>query len=187
MRRSVLLILMVVTAACGRDSADVRFAEGPAGESVPGPVVSALPTPSESASAEPVPPTPASAASTPPTAAEPVAPGPATAQPEPTPTRSPDGPRELGQDEKAEIGRPYRYRLYTHCGIDTTWFDGRWWNAEPPQSDGNGNPPPNWDNPYQDGVIVLVSPDRLEFTADSGRRAGFVPRPQEQGAPPPCA
>lgn len=184
MRRSVLLILMVVTAACGRDSADVRFAEGPAGEAVPGSIVSAFPTPSPTASD-----TPSPEASTPPAVAQPATPRPMSPQPRPTPTPapSPSGPRELGQDEKAEIGRPYRYRLYTHCGIDTTWFDGRWWNAEPPQSDGNGNPPPNWDNPYQDGVIVLVSADRLEFTADSGRRADFVPRPQEQGAPPPCA
>lgn len=183
MRRSLLLVLLLVTTACGRDAADVRFAEGPGdGVVVPGSVVPVPPT-----ETEPTPAESASPASSPAVVAEPMTPGPSTPEPRPTPTPAPDGPREIGQDEDAEIGRPYRFNLYTHCGISTTWFDGRWWNADPPQSDGNANPPPGWGNPYQEGVIVLAAEDRLEFTGDQGQRADFSPRPAEQGAPPPCA
>jgi hypothetical protein len=185
MRRSLLLVLLLVTAACGRDAADVRFAEGPGGgEPAHGPVASAEPSPSATSPAEPAPARPETAPSVPPAAAEPATPGPST--PEPVPTASPDGPREIGQDEDARVGHPYRFNLYTHCGIETTWFDGRWWNAEPPQSDGNGNPPPGWGNPHQPGVVVLVTEDTLRFTGDEGQRADFVPRPQDQGSPPPC-
>lgn len=185
MRRSVLLVLVLTMAACGQDAADVHFADGPDGMATSAGVAPATETvlPSAApATAEPAP-----ATSAPATGAQPVTPGPAPATPEPTPSASPDGPRELGQDEDAEVGRPYRYNLYTHCGIATTWFDGRWWNAVPPQGDGHGNPPPEWGNPYQEGVIVLAAEDRLEFTGDQGQRASFRPRPQEQGAPPPCA
>lgn len=180
MRRSLLVVLVLVTAACGREATDVRFADD-RGDSVPGSVASGGPAPSATAAAatEPEPPAPSPAA-----VAEPAMPDPST--PEATATSSPDGPREIGQDEDAQIGRPYRVNLYTHCGIETTWFDGRWWNADPPQSDGNGNPPPGWGNPHQPGVIVLVTEDRLSFTGDEGQGAEFVPRPADQGAPPPC-
>lgn len=114
-------------------------------------------------------------------------PGPATPETIPPSPAPSDGPRELGADEHAKIGRPYRYTLYTHCGIVATWWNGGWWNADPELSDGSGNPPPGWGNPHQDGVMTQVSETRLEFTGDQGQRADFTPRPPDQGAPPPCA
>ena len=48
----------------------------------------------------------------------------------------------------AETGKPYSYTLYTHCGILSAYFDGRRWMADPMLTDGSGNPPPGWGNPF---------------------------------------
>lgn len=180
MRASALAMLLTLTAACGEPAATVALGPGETG--LPGGTATATaepgtgsPDPAPAASSEVVP------------HASPVEPAPATGAATPSPEPTPTGSRELGQDEDAEIGRPYRFSLYTHCGISTTWWNGAWWNAEPPQDDGSGNPPPQWGNPYQDGVMVQVSDTRLEFTGDQGQRAAFTPRPESEGAPPPCA
>ena len=50
------------------------------------------------------------------------------------------------------------YSLYTHCGITEALVSGTYFAADTPLSDGNGNPPAGWDNPYQQGSITLLSP-----------------------------
>src|SRR5712692_8365848 len=40
------------------------------------------------------------------------------------------------------------YRLYTHCGILYLDLNGTRYYADPPVSDGNGNPGPGWGNPF---------------------------------------
>ena len=60
------------------------------------------------------------------------------------------------------------FDLYTHCGINGALIEGRWWQADPPLDDGNGNPPAGWDNPYQHGTLAAVDEKTLLFTADSG-------------------
>jgi hypothetical protein len=60
------------------------------------------------------------------------------------------------------------YRLYTHCGIDWENVGGNWFEAQPPISDGHGNPPAGWGNPYQDGTITMLSPARAEFRDAAG-------------------
>jgi hypothetical protein len=73
-------------------------------------------------------------------------------------------------------GTGYAYVLETHCGILGAYFDGRLWVAAPPLSDGSGNPPRGWGNPFQRGTMRLTSPDQAEFRA--GRlRATFAPAP----------
>jgi hypothetical protein len=66
----------------------------------------------------------------------------------------------------ARAGRPYR--LYTHCGIEWTKIGGMFWRAEHPLSDGNGNPPPGWGNPYQAGTLELITPTTARFESPAG-------------------
>ena len=75
---------------------------------------------------------------------------------------------------KAEIGKEYPNELFFNCAL----FDGRFWLADPPLHDGNGNLLPEWENSTK-GVMVLVREDLAEFTAGSGQIAEFVPLPPE--------
>lgn len=63
-------------------------------------------------------------------------------------------------------GRPYA--LYTHCGIEWARIDGVFWQATRPLSDGNGNPPLGWGNPYQQGRLTLTSRTTAEFSSPAG-------------------
>jgi hypothetical protein len=62
-----------------------------------------------------------------------------------------------------------RYRLLTHCGIAWTSIAGTFWRAVHPLSDGHGNPPPGWGNPFQDGTLTLTG-----ATARFSSHAGTV-------------
>ena len=66
----------------------------------------------------------------------------------------------------AQAGTPYR--LYTHCGIKWASIDGRFWRAKHPLSDGSGNPPVGWGNPFQDGTVVLIGPTTARFDSPAG-------------------
>jgi hypothetical protein len=49
-----------------------------------------------------------------------------------------------------QIGVPYAFRLYTHCGPDwRTFFDGSYWDLASPVQPGLGDP-------YQDGAMTLL-------------------------------
>jgi hypothetical protein len=61
-----------------------------------------------------------------------------------------------------------RYELYTHCGIAWARIDGRWWRAQHPLSDGNGNPPAGWGNPFQDGTLTLTGKGTARFDSAAG-------------------
>lgn len=60
------------------------------------------------------------------------------------------------------------YRLYTHCGIEWTEINGTYWRTDNPLSDGHGNPPPGWGNPYQTGSLRSMSPAIAVFTSPAG-------------------
>ena len=60
--------------------------------------------------------------------------------------------------------KPVPYNLYTHCGIDYVQVGNRYYEATPPLSDGSGNPPPGWGNPYQPGILTVISPTQAVFT-----------------------
>jgi len=49
-------------------------------------------------------------------------------------------------------------------------FDGSFWDpiGPGPISDGSGNPPPGFDNPYDNGTIQLLTHDRAEYQSRSG-------------------
>ena len=88
------------------------------------------------------------------------------------------GPPEADRSVPATPGKDHSYVLYTHCGVRAAVFDkGRWWLANPPLDDGNGNPPPGWGNPFTRGVMVLAEEDLAVFTSESGQVVEFVPWP----------
>lgn len=60
------------------------------------------------------------------------------------------------------------YLLYTHCGIKWAKIRGRFWRAERPLSDGEGNPPAGWGNPFQAGTLTFRSRTVAEFTSRAG-------------------
>jgi hypothetical protein len=84
---------------------------------------------------------------------------------------------------RASVSPAVPYLLYTHCGIDWTRVDGRWYRASPPLSDGSGNPPSGWGNPDQQGTIQMVSGTEAEFTDSAGHHVRFV---RQQGASGPA-
>jgi hypothetical protein len=70
------------------------------------------------------------------------------------------------------------YNLYTHCGISWVRVGDKYYTAVRPLSDGSGNPPSGWANPYQAGTITLVSPAEVVFTDKAGHRVVFTARQQ---------
>lgn len=69
------------------------------------------------------------------------------------------------------------YQLYTHCGVSEARIDGRYYKATRPLSDGSGNPPAGWGNPYQAGTMTMVSAKQAVFTDKAGHRVVFELRP----------
>ena len=92
----------------------------------------------------------------------------------PTPSRAPSTPA-------AGARSSYPYALYTHCGITEANIAGRWYAADTPLSDGNGNPPPGWGNPYQPGIITIRSATQADFTDGAGHHVAFTLRPGATG------
>jgi hypothetical protein len=70
-------------------------------------------------------------------------------------------------------GSPQPYRLYTHCGIDEARIGHRYFEAVRPLTDGAGNPPPGWGNPYQPGTMTLLSPAMAVFRDHARHRVLF--------------
>lgn len=67
---------------------------------------------------------------------------------------------------RAPAGRPYQ--LYTHCGIEWAKIDGTFWRAKQPLSDGSGNPPAGWGNPFENGTLVFLTPTTAKFHSLAG-------------------
>lgn len=74
------------------------------------------------------------------------------------------------------------YDLYTHCGIKWARIHGKYWRAEKPLSDGQGNPPAGWGNPYQAGTLSFPSRNIAVFAS----RAGEVTFRRTNRTNPPC-
>jgi len=80
----------------------------------------------------------------------------------PTPAH---GLRLQARSRHVATGRPYPFRLYTHCGVDfSTDFDGSFWDlADAAWAGSYGNPPSAIGNPFQDGTMTLVDHDHARF------------------------
>lgn len=88
----------------------------------------------------------------------------------------PDGPGDVVVETTIGVGETVDFSLYTHCGVESTVFNGRTWNAVQPlySSPERLGPPAGWDDPYQDGRLTLESPDRAVFAA-VGERVVLTP------------
>jgi len=75
----------------------------------------------------------------------------------------------------ARSARPYQ--LLTHCGIDEARIGSRYFEAVHPLSDGHGNPPAGWGNPFQQGTMTLLSPTSALFRDHAGHHVRFRLRP----------
>lgn len=80
-----------------------------------------------------------------------------------------------GAAERATRSVPYR--LLTHCGIDEARIGSTYYVANHPLSDGQGNPPPGWGNPFQAGTMTLPRPGVAVFRDARGHRVRFHARP----------
>ncbi|UZN02801.1 hypothetical protein [Cellulomonas sp. S1-8] len=74
----------------------------------------------------------------------------------------------------AEASPAVPFELLTHCGVhELNTDDERFFErVDGPLTDGNGNPPPGWGNPFQSGQLVIVD-DSAVFTDDVGHREEF--------------
>ena len=73
-------------------------------------------------------------------------------------------------------GQPYS--LYTHCGVYEAKIGDVYYEAEQPLDDGQGNPPPGWGNPYQQGTITVDSATVAIFRDGLGHVVRFRARPR---------
>jgi hypothetical protein len=96
-------------------------------------------------------------------------------------------PAEPSARAAAAAGAAQPYQLYTHCGIDEARLGNRFFEAVHPLSDGQGNPPPGWGNPYQQGTVTLLSPTRAVFRDNAGHKVQFRLRPGATGFKRVCA
>ncbi len=95
-------------------------------------------------------------------------------------------PREQNRqaDTAPRVGESVKFFLYTHCGVESARIGGRWWLAVNPLYGEGGegvNPPAGWDNPHQEGTLLMQSPNRAVFQA-KGTDVVFVPAPDDQPA-----
>ena len=86
------------------------------------------------------------------------------------------GPSRVGEQTSVRVGETVDFSMYTHCGVESTNFNGRVWNAVQPlySSPEKLGPPSGWDDPYQDGRLTLESRDRAVFAA-VGERVVLTP------------
>lgn len=80
------------------------------------------------------------------------------------------GAADSANSPAAVAGVDYPISIYTHCGLDRSRidFDGSFWDPVGETSDGQGNPPAGYDNPYDRGTIRLLPDGTSEFTSSQG-------------------
>jgi hypothetical protein len=81
------------------------------------------------------------------------------------------------------VGSHWTYEIYTHCGIQWIYLDGRFWRPDPVMPD--FNPPEGWGNPVDEGVLTLEDAERALYLSQGGDQVVFVPAPAEY-EPPLC-
>jgi hypothetical protein len=80
------------------------------------------------------------------------------------------------------VGSEWTYDVYTHCGVEFIYLDGRFWLTEPL---GELAAPAGWGEPLDHGVITLEAPNRAVYLSASGDQIEFEPAPADF-EPPLC-
>jgi hypothetical protein len=80
----------------------------------------------------------------------------------------PSAPHRVADRIRTVVDGSSQYSFYTHCGIEWTLINGHYWHADQPLSDGNGNPPPGWGNPFQVGTLTVIDQATAEFESSAG-------------------
>jgi hypothetical protein len=70
------------------------------------------------------------------------------------------------------VGSHWTFEIYTHCGVEWIYLDGRFWLTDPL---GNLNAPAGWGNPTDAGVVTLAASDRAEYLSQGGDQVTFTP------------
>ena len=79
-----------------------------------------------------------------------------------------------GPSVSVRVGSSSPYSLYTHCGVLSATINGQVFYAAPALTDGQGNPPPGWGNPYDAGELTVQSTTTIDFHDASGHTAQFT-------------
>ena len=93
---------------------------------------------------------------------------------EPTRTAAPDvrsthlAGQQVVRPQEPRAADGGAYHLLTHCGIEWAKIRGTFWHTEP-ISDGNGNPPRGWRNPFQSGRLTFRTATTAIFTSAAGQ------------------
>ena len=80
-----------------------------------------------------------------------------------------------------------QFQLYTHCGINGAMIDGVWWRSASALSDGNGNPPSGWGNPYQSGFLHFLDESMAVFRASNANLSVTLQRTDSTDFPFICS
>jgi hypothetical protein len=91
-------------------------------------------------------------------------------------------PSEGPSVQSAAAGQPFD--LSTRCGVLGADVGGVWFAAEPPLTDGQGNPPEGWADPYQPGTLTILSATEAVFRDDAGHEVRL--RADNAARPAPC-
>ena len=68
------------------------------------------------------------------------------------------------------------FSLYTHCGISEARVGTTYYLASPELSDGQGNPPRGWGNPFQQGTMTVLGDGTARFSDTLGHMVIFRAR-----------
>jgi hypothetical protein len=93
-------------------------------------------------------------------------------------------PASSGAGAPANPSAPEPFNLYTHCGVIYTDFQRVTWYADPPLSDGNGNPPAGFGNPIDKGTMQRVSQHEADYVSSTGRKVVFRDTLSAGASPP---
>lgn len=81
----------------------------------------------------------------------------------------------------ATFGQTIPFELYTHCGISELKAFGKYFErVGGTLSDGFGNPPKGWGNPYDSGTLSVVGLTAI-FRDNRGHEVRFKLRPGAKG------
>ena len=64
----------------------------------------------------------------------------------------------------------YTVKIWTHCGLRHVEFDDDMWAISGVLSDGHGDPPRGFGDPFDDGTVTLTSADTAVYESSFGER-----------------